>query len=211
MRILVVDDERPVRDALERALRLEGYEVETAADGQEALFALARRRADAIVLDVMMPVLDGLEVCRRLRRRRRPHAVLMLTARDARVATASPGSTRAPTTTSSSRSRSRSCWRALRALLRRAGSADGELAALRRPRARPAARARCAAASGAIELTRTEFLLLELFMRHPRQVLTRDVIFDRVWGYDFGAGLELARGLRRLPAPEARGGAASRA
>src|SRR3989442_15223763 len=81
MRILVVDDERPVRDALERALRLEGYEVELAADGQEALISLARRSVDAIVLDVLMPVLDGLETCRTLRRRDDKTPVLLLTAR----------------------------------------------------------------------------------------------------------------------------------
>jgi two-component system, OmpR family, response regulator MprA len=81
MRILVVDDERPVREALERALRLEGYEVEAAADGQEALLALARRSVDAIVLDVLMPVLDGLETCRSLRRQGNRTPVLMLTAR----------------------------------------------------------------------------------------------------------------------------------
>ena len=81
MRILVVDDERAVRDALERALRLEGYEVATAADGQEALVSLARRSVDAIVLDVLMPVLDGLETCRTLRRRGDATPVLLLTAR----------------------------------------------------------------------------------------------------------------------------------
>src|SRR5436305_3768694 len=81
MRILIVDDERPVREALERALRLEGYEVETAADGQEALFALARHGVDGIVLDVLMPVMDGLETARKLRRQGNSTPILMLTAR----------------------------------------------------------------------------------------------------------------------------------
>src|SRR6185312_9317115 len=81
VRILVVDDERPVREALERALRLEGYEVDLAADGQEALISLARRSADAIVLDVLMPVMDGLETSRLLRRRDDKTPILMLTAR----------------------------------------------------------------------------------------------------------------------------------
>src|SRR4051794_9107798 len=81
MRILVVDDERPVKEAVERALRLEGYDVETASDGQEALFALARRGVDAIVLDVLMPVQDGLETARKLRRQGNSTPILMLTAR----------------------------------------------------------------------------------------------------------------------------------
>src|SRR5262249_43301879 len=81
MRILVVDDERPVREALERALRLEGYEVDLSRHGQESLLSFARRSADAIVLDVLMPVLDGLETCRTLRRREDSTPVLMLTAR----------------------------------------------------------------------------------------------------------------------------------
>jgi two-component system, OmpR family, response regulator MprA len=183
MRILVVDDERPVRDALERALRLEGYEVELAADGQEALLSLARRSVDAIVLDVLMPVLDGLETCRMLRRRDDKTPVLMLTARHEvsdRVAGLDAGADDylvKPFALEELLAR-------MRALLRRSAGGEGELGfgdltldtGTREVRR----------GDRSIELTRTEFLLLELFLRNPRQVLTRDVIFDRVWGYDFG-------------------------
>jgi len=183
MRILVVDDERPVRDALERALRLEGYEVELAADGQEALISLARRSVDAIVLDVLMPVLDGLETCRVLRQREDGTPVLMLTARHEvsdRVAGLDAGADDylvKPFALEELLAR-------LRALLRRSAGGDGELGfadLTLDPGTREVRRG-----DRSIDLTRTEFLLLELFLRNPRQVLTRDVIFDRVWGYDFG-------------------------
>ena len=183
MRILVVDDERAVREALERALRLEGYEVETSSDGQEALLALARRSADAVVLDVLMPEMDGLETCRALRRMGNTTPVLMLTARyevDDRVAGLDAGADDylvKPFALEELLAR-------LRALLRRTIGGEEELsfADLRLdPRTHEVFRG-----ERRIELTRTEFLLLELFLRNPRQVLTRDVIFDRVWGYDFG-------------------------
>jgi two-component system response regulator MprA len=183
MRILVVDDERAVREALERALRLEGYDVDLAADGREALLSLAARSVDAIVLDVLMPVLDGLETCRLLRRREDTTPVLMLTARHEvsdRVAGLDAGADDylvKPFALDELLAR-------LRALLRRTAGGDGELSfadlALD-PGTREVRRG-----GRRIELTRTEFLLLELFLRNPRQVLTRDVIFDRVWGYDFG-------------------------
>jgi two-component system, OmpR family, response regulator MprA len=183
MRILVVDDERPVRDALERALRLEGYEVGLAGDGQEALISLAGRSADAIVLDVLMPVMDGLETCRVLRRRDDKTPVLMLTARHEvsdRVAGLDAGADDylvKPFALEELLAR-------LRALLRRTSGGDGQFSfadLTLDPGTREVRRG-----DRSIELTRTEFHLLELFMRNPRQVLTRDVIFDRVWGYDFG-------------------------
>jgi two-component system, OmpR family, response regulator MprA len=183
VRILVVDDERPVREALQRALRLEGYEVETVADGQEALFAVARRGVDAIVLDVLMPVLDGLETARKLRRQGNSTPILMLTARHEvsdRVAGLDAGADDylvKPFALEELLAR-------LRALLRRAIGGDEPLAFADLkldPGTREVYRG-----DRLIELTRTEFLLLELFLRNPRQVLTRDVIFDRVWGYDFG-------------------------
>ena len=183
MRILVVDDERAVREALERALRLEGYEVDLSADGQEAMLSLARRSVDAIVLDVLMPVMDGLETCRMLRRRDDHTPVLMLTARHEvtdRVAGLDAGADDylvKPFALEELLAR-------LRALLRRTSGGDGELLfadLTLDPGTREVRRG-----DRRIELTRTEFLLLELFMRNPRQVLTRDVIFDRVWGYDFG-------------------------
>jgi two-component system, OmpR family, response regulator MprA len=183
MRILVVDDERPVRDALERALRLEGYDVDTAPDGQQALVSLARRSVDAIVLDVLMPVLDGLETSRMLRRQGNSTPVLMLTARHGvsdRVAGLDAGADDylvKPFALEELLAR-------LRALLRRTNGGDEPLAfadLTLDPKTRDVRRG-----ERQIELTRTEFLLLELFLRNPRQVLTRDVIFDRVWGYDFG-------------------------
>jgi len=183
MRILVVDDERAVREALERALRLEGYDVGSAADGREALVSLAGHRVDAIVLDVLMPVLDGLETCRTLRRQGDDTPVLMLTARHEvsdRVAGLDAGADDylvKPFALDELLAR-------LRALLRRTSGGDEQLAfadLTLDPKTREVHRN-----GRPIELTRTEFLLLELFMRNPRQVLTRDVIFDRVWGYDFG-------------------------
>jgi two-component system response regulator MprA len=183
MRILVVDDERAVRDALERALRLEGYEVSTAPDGQEALVSLARRSVDAIVLDVLMPVMDGLETCRALRRQGDATPVLLLTARHEvsdRVAGLDAGADDylvKPFALEELLAR-------LRALLRRTIGGD-ELLSFADLTLDPGTR-EVRRGDRQIELTRTEFLLLELFLRNPRQVLTRDVIFDRVWGYDFG-------------------------
>ena len=188
-RVLIVDDEPAVRAALDRALRLDGYEVELAADGREALDRLADAHHDAIVLDVSMPVLDGLEVCRRLRDAGDRTPVLMLTARDAiddRVAGLDAGADDylvKPFALKELKAR-------LRALLRRADPPAEERragAALRRPGARPRRAGRRAAATRKLELSRTEFQLLALFLEHPRQVLTRSQIFERVWGYDFGS------------------------
>ncbi len=187
MRILVVDDERAVRESLRRALELEGYEVELAGDGEEALERLASPNGvDAAILDVLMPGIDGLEVCRRLRAGGNPVPVLMLTARtevDSRVAGLDAGADDyLPKPFALAELLAR-----LRALLRRAGNGDGEAATLRfadldlDPGTREVRRA-----GRSIELTRTEFALLELFLRNPRQVLTRSIIFERVWGYDFG-------------------------
>jgi two-component system response regulator MprA len=185
VRILVVDDEPAVRDAVDRALRLEGYDTELAADGQQALDALSVAAPDALVLDLLMPRVDGLEVCRRLRAAGDRTPVLVLTARDAipdRVRGLDAGADDylvKPFALEELLAR-------LRALLRRSGG-RGEDERLRfldvelRLLEHTAHRGR-----RAIELTRTEFLLLELFMRHPRQVLTRSQIFERVWGYDFG-------------------------
>jgi two-component system response regulator MprA len=185
VRVLVVDDEPAVRRALERALRLESYEVALAADGEEALDALAASPADAVILDVAMPRLDGLEVCRRLRKAGDRTPVLMLTARDAiddRVSGLDVGADDylvKPFALRELQAR-------LRALLRRAG--DGTDTEVLRfsdlvldPMAHEVRRG-----ERRIELSRTEFLLLELFLQHPRQVLTRSTIFERVWGYDFG-------------------------
>ncbi len=187
MRILVVDDEPAVRASLSRALRLDGYEVALAADGRAALDALADATSDAVVLDVLMPQLDGLEVCRRLRAAGDHTPVLMLTARD-RVADRVSGLDAGaddylvkPFALEELRAR-------LRALLRRGGSGGGERELLRFGELVLDADAHeVQRGERAIELTRTEFLLLELLLRHPRQVLTRTAIFEHVWGYDFGA------------------------
>jgi two-component system response regulator MprA len=184
--ILVVDDEPAVRRALERALRLDKYEVELAIDGEEALDRLAEHPADAVILDVMMPGVDGLEVCRRMRAAGDKTPVLMLTARDAiddRVLGLDVGADDylvKPFALRELQAR-------LRALLRRIGE-DGESVETLRfadlvldPVAHEVYRG-----ERQVDLSKTEFLLLELFLKHPRQVLTRSTIFENVWGYDFG-------------------------
>jgi two-component system response regulator MprA len=186
MRILVVDDDPAVRSSLDRALRLEGYEVETAADGPAALQILSLGSPDAVVLDLGLPGLDGLAVCRRLRSAGDDTPVLMLTARDAvddRVQGLDAGADDylvKPFALAELLAR-------LRALLRRRSGAEGEVLRfgdlsldLGTREARRGDRL--------FTLTRIEFDLLELFLRHHRQVLTRDVILDRVWGYTFDSG-----------------------
>jgi two-component system response regulator MprA len=187
-RVLIVDDEPAVRAALDRALRLDGYEVDLAADGAEALDKIADTRQDAVVLDVAMPGIDGLEVCRRLRDAGDRTPVLMLTARDAvddRVAGLDAGADDylvKPFALKELKAR-------LRALLRRAEPPGGEDGQLLRFADLTLDRGAWEARRGArqLELSRTEFQLLAMFLEHPRQVLTRSQIFERVWGYDFGS------------------------
>ena len=188
MSILVVDDERAVRESLQRALELEGYHVELAADGESALAVIAERAQspDALILDVLMPGIDGLEVCRRLRGAGNSVPVLMLTARaevDSRVAGLDAGADDyLPKPFALAELLAR-----LRALLRRAGNDDGGADVLRFSDLQLDLGTReVRRGDAAIDLTRTEFALLELFLRNPRQVLTRSIIFERVWGYDFG-------------------------
>jgi two-component system response regulator MprA len=186
-RVLIVDDEPAVRAALDRALRLDGYEITLAADGREALDSVADTRHDAVVLDVAMPGIDGLEVCRRLRDAGDRTPVLMLTARDAvddRVAGLDAGADDylvKPFALKELKAR-------LRALLRRAEppeSGDGVLRFADLSLDRGAWEAHRGPRK--LELSRTEFQLLALFLEHPKQVLTRSQIFERVWGYDFGS------------------------
>jgi len=184
-RVLVVDDDRAVRESLRRSLEFNGYAVALAADGAEALASISGSVPDVVVMDVMMPRLDGLEATRALRKAGNDVPILVLTARDAvgdRVEGLDAGADDYLTKPFALEE----LLARLRALLRRSGG-GGEHKLLRfvdielRPIEHTVRRGQ-----RAIELTRTEFLLLELFMRHPRQVLTREVIFDRVWGYDFG-------------------------
>jgi two-component system response regulator MprA len=184
--ILVVDDEPAVRQALARALSLERYGVALAADGIEALERLSAERFDVVVLDVSMPQISGIEVCRRLRAAGDRTPVLMLTARDGiddRVAGLDAGADDYLVKPFALRE----LMARVRALLRRRGAdepgsvlafEDLSLDLLAHEARRGEMR---------IELTRTEFSLLEVFLRHPRQVLTRSAIFEHVWGYDFGA------------------------
>ena len=187
MKILVVDDERAVRESLRRALELEGYQVELAEDGEQALERVAGVAApDAVILDVLMPGIDGLEVCRRLRAQANVVPVLMLTARaevDSRVAGLDAGADDyLPKPFALAELLAR-----LRALLRRAGNGDGTSDVLRFSDLELDLGTREVRRGDVdIDLTRTEFALLELFLRNPRQVLTRSIIFERVWGYDFG-------------------------
>jgi two-component system response regulator MprA len=186
-RILVVDDDRAVRDSLRRSLAFNGYQVDTAADGLEALEHVGRARPDALVLDVMMPRVGGLEACRRLRADGDDLPILVLTARDSvadRVAGLDAGADDylvKPFDLEELLAR-------LRALLRRSAVGRGTEAAATLaftdltldPVTREVRRG-----ARDIRLTRTEFALLELLMRHPRQVLGRDRILEQVWGYDF--------------------------
>ena len=187
MKILVVDDERAVRESLRRALELEGYEIELAVDGVAALAAHEDGDdPDAMILDVLMPGLDGLEVCRRLRRTGSRLPVLMLTARvevENRVAGLDAGADDYVTKPFALEE----LLARVRALLRRSQEDGTEKLAFDDLELDPGTR-EVRRGDDPIELTRTEFSLLELFMRNPRQVLTRSVIFERVWGYDFGFG-----------------------
>jgi two-component system response regulator MprA len=186
--IAIVDDDAAIRSALGRALRMEDYDVELFDDGTSALKAIQLRAPDAIVLDLQLPDIDGLEICRRIRRSGDATPILMLTARDAvndRVAGLDVGADDylvKPFDLAELLAR-------LRALLRRHNILEGDGAVLRfedlslSPQTREVHRG-----TRAVELTKIEFDLLELFLHHPRQVLTRDQILDLVWGYNFDSG-----------------------
>jgi two-component system, OmpR family, response regulator MprA len=203
MRILVVDDDRAVRESLRRSLQFNGYQVELASDGQQAIDTITNARPDAMVLDVMMPRVDGLEVCRRLRGTGDDLPILVLTARDTvsdRVAGLDAGADDyLPKPFALEELLAR-----LRALLRRrtVDTADGPPPQLLSfggleldPGTRDVRRG-----ERPISLTRTEFALLELLLAHPKQVLTRSRILEEVWGYDFptsGNALEVYIGYLR--------------
>ena len=193
MRILIVDDDRSLRDALRRALVLGGYDTVSAADGNDALTQVSETSPDAVLLDVGLPDIDGLEVSRRLRAAGNRVPILMLTARDAiedRIDGLDAGADDylvKPFDVGELKAR-------LRALLRRSTDADGDPQApafgdLRLDPARHGARV----GESFTELTRTEYRLLELLMLNPRRVLPHSVIYERVWGYDFGPGSNALR------------------
>jgi two-component system response regulator MprA len=185
VRILVVDDDRAVREALRRALSLAGYEVQMAEDGEQALERMVQSEPDAVVLDLGLGALDGLEVCRRVRRMGSRVPILILTARDEvsdRIDGLDAGADDymvKPFDVGELEAR-------LRALLRRANpDAQGgtlSFAEVRLDSSRHGAQV----GESFVELTRTEYQLLELLMLNPRQVLSHSLIYDRVWGYDFG-------------------------
>jgi len=185
MRILLAEDDRAVRDAVDRALRGAGYQVNAVGDGQAALAGARTPNTDALVLDLGLPVVDGIEVCRQLRGEGSRLPILVLTARAGvadRVAGLDAGADdylTKPFALDELLAR-------LRALLRRSGAEDHD------PELRladlildPETR-ECRRGDRLIELTRTEHLLLELLLRNPRIVLSRTRIFEHVWGYDFG-------------------------
>ncbi|HEV3045792.1 MAG TPA: response regulator transcription factor [Solirubrobacteraceae bacterium] len=185
MRVLVVEDDRAVRDALRRTLMLADYEVQAAADGEAALEQLIESEPDAVVLDVGLPGIDGLEVCRRVRRAGSRVPILILTAREAvadRIDGLDAGADDymvKPFDVGELKAR-------LRALLRRARPQQDPnsltFAELRLDPDRHGAQV----GEGFVELTRTEYQLLELLMLNPRRVLPHSLIYERVWGYDFG-------------------------
>jgi two-component system response regulator MprA len=186
MRILVVDDDLAVRRSIDRALRLEGYEVTTVGSGGEALESLAQSPPDAIVLDLQLPDLDGLAVCRRMRSAGDDTPVLMLTARQAvddRVQGLDAGADDylvKPFALAELLAR-------LRALLRRRFEGEGGLLRFGDLTLDLSSR-QAHRGERAFTLTRIEFDLMEIFLRHPRQVLTREVLLNRVWRFDFDSG-----------------------
>jgi two-component system response regulator MprA len=186
VRILVVDDDLAVCRSIDRALRLEGYEVIIVATGHDALEAVTQRSPDALVLDLQLPDLDGLQVCRRIREAGDDTPILMLTARhgiDDRVQGLDAGADDylvKPFALEELLAR-------LRALLRRRFEGEGGLLRFGELTLDLASR-EAHRGNRAFVLTRIEFDLLELFMRHPRQVLTREVLLNRVWGFDFDSG-----------------------
>ncbi len=186
--VAIVDDDPAIRNSLGRALRMENYDVELYEDGSSALRAIQLRAPDAIILDLQLPDVDGLEVCRRIRRAGDATPILMVTARDAvddRVEGLDAGADDylvKPYDLAELLAR-------LRALLRRRQVTDGDDTVLRfedltlNPGTREVRRG-----DRDIQLTKIEFDLLELFLQNPRQVLTRDQILDLVWGYTFDSG-----------------------
>ena len=186
--ILIAEDDRAVRDAIRRALEFEGYTVVAAADGGEALELLAAHQPNAMVLDVMMPGIDGLTVCRRAREKGIGIPILMLTARHEvpdRVAGLDPGADDylvKPYALDELLAR-------LRALLRRTSVTGNDIATMElSDLVLDTAARRVTRAGVEVSLTKTEFDLLELLVHNKNIVLTRDVIYERIWGFTFETG-----------------------
>jgi two-component system response regulator MprA len=205
MRVLIVDDDRAVRDALRRALMLSGYDIALAEDGDQAMTQVAETVPDAVLLDVGLPGMTGLEVCRALRKAGNRVPILMLTARETiadRIAGLDAGADDyLPKPFDLGELEAR-----VRALMRRAG-ADGDPDVLRFAELElDAGRHGARVGDTFVELTRTEYQLLELLMLNPRRVLPHSLIYDRVWGYDFGPasnGLRVYVGYLRRKLEEA--------
>ena len=182
-RVLVVEDDGAVRRAVERALSFEGYDVVTARDGAEALAIILNDNIEAIVLDVMMPIVDGLEACKRIRARGDTTPILILTARTEvtdRVAGLDAGADdylAKPFALEELLAR-------LRALLRRSSGAIADVLKVDDLVMDTASR-EVRRGGTIVDLTKTEFDLLELLMSNPGIVIDRDTIYDRIWGYDF--------------------------
>lgn len=201
VRILVVDDDRAVRESLRRSLTFNGYSVSLAEDGVEALTTISEERPDAVILDVMMPRLDGLEVCRQLRSTGDDLPILVLTARDSvseRVAGLDAGADDyLPKPFALEELLAR-----MRALLRRTtldDQADSETLTFADLTLDPVTRD-VTRGTRHISLTRTEFALLEMLIANPRRVLSRSRILEEVWGFDFptsGNALEVYVGYLR--------------
>ena len=181
--ILVVEDDRSVRDAIERALQFEGYEVTTARDGAEGLQAVLNDRPDAIVLDVMMPHVDGLEACRRIRARGDATPILMLTARH-EVSDRVDGLDAGADDYMVKPFALEELLARIRALLRRSGGGTTDVLVAGDMRMSVGTR-EVFRGDQRIQLTKTEFDLLELLLENTGLVLSRDTIYERIWGYDF--------------------------
>ncbi len=181
--ILIVEDEERIAQFLRRALRLEGYEVTVAGDGPAGLAAARQSPPDLVILDWMLPGMDGLEVCRRLREQG-DGPVLMLTARDT-IADRVHGLDAGADDYLVKPFEMEELLARVRALLRRSRPEGGEALRFQDLRLDRGTR-QAFRGERLVELTGKEYELLELFLLHPRQVLTREVIYDRVWGYDFG-------------------------